>query len=303
MVKNLDEAISRAQKLSSQKVSIAVAEDKEVLTAVKEAVEKEICEPILVGDESKIKEISSELDFDVKKFKIIDEKDAPKAAKKAVELVSKGEADLVMKGHVQTKDLLKAVLDKEIGLRTGRILSHIAILDVPNHDKLLFLTDAAMNIAPDLNQKINIVQNAVDMAINMEIPEPKVAPLAAVENVNLDMDATLDAAHLSKMADRGQIKNAIVDGPLALDNAISMDAAKHKGIDSPVAGQADILLAPAIETGNALYKALTHLANAKIAGVISGAKSPVILTSRADPHEAKVYSIAAACLMAANQKA
>ncbi|ACB85256.1 phosphate butyryltransferase [Natranaerobius thermophilus] len=302
MVKNLDEVFNKAKEYTTQKVSVAAAEDKEVLIALKEAAENEICEPILVGDEKKIKEIADELNFDVSSYKIINESEPAKASQMAVKLVNQGEADTVMKGHVQTRDLLKAVLDKENGLRTGNILSHIAILDVPEYDKLLFLTDAAMNIAPDLDQKVNIVQNSVDIANDMNIEKPKVAPLAAVEVVNPDMEATKEAALLSKMADRGQIKNAHVDGPLALDNAISKEAAAQKKIDSPVAGDADILLVPDIEAGNILYKSLTHLAKGQIAGIIAGAKTPVILTSRADPHEAKVYSIAAACMMMANRK-
>ncbi len=302
MVKSLQEVFDQASIFTTQRVSVAAAEDKEVLMALKEAVESDICHPILIGDQDQITRLAGEIDFNINGFHLIDQPEPREAARTAVELVNKDEADLLMKGHVQTKDLLKAVLDKEIGLRTGKILSHIAILDVPAYHKLLFLTDAAMNIAPNLDQKATITQNAVDMAINLNISEPKVAPLAAVEVVNPDMEATMDASVLSKMADRGQIKNAHVDGPLALDNAISQEAASQKKINSSVAGDADILLVPDIEAGNVLYKSLTQLGKGKIAGILAGAKRPVILTSRADPHDAKVYSIAAACTMVANLK-
>ncbi len=301
-MKTLDALVTRARELKSQRVTVAIPEDHEVMLALKEAVHEGICEPILVGNGPEINKVAKSINFDISNLEVIEEESSRSAARKAVELVSSGEADLVMKGNVQTRDLLKAVLDKEIGLRGGRILSHVAILDVPTKDGILLLSDAAMNIAPELEEKVEIVKNAIDVAVNLEINEPKVALMAAVEVVNPDMKATMDAAVIAKMADRGQIQGGIVDGPFALDNAVSVEAAKQKKIDSPVAGQADILITPAIETGNVLYKTITHLTEGKVAGLLAGAKSPVILTSRADPHDSKVYSIAAACVMAANQK-
>jgi phosphate butyryltransferase len=199
-----------------------------------------------------------------------------------------------MKGNVPTAVLLKAVLNKEFGLRTGHVLSHVAAFEIPDYNRLIFVTDAAMNIAPDLNQKVQIVKNAVNVARSLGIECPKVAPLAAVEVVNPDMQATLDAAVLTQMNARGQIQNCQIDGPLALDNAVSAFAAEHKGIVSEVAGQADILLVPTIEVGNVLYKSLIYFAKAKVGAVIAGAKAPIVLTSRADSAESKLYSLAVA---------
>jgi phosphate butyryltransferase len=215
-----------------------------------------------------------------------------------VELVSSGNADMVMKGLVDTATFLRAVLDKEKGLRTGKILSHVAVFDVPALQRIIVLTDAAMNIAPDLMTKKQILENAVGIAKSIGIDTPKVAVVAAVEVVNPDMQPTLDAAVLSKMNDRGQIKGCIVDGPFAIDNALSEEAAEHKGIKSPVAGKADIILVPNIETGNVMYKTLTYTSNAKNGGILAGAAAPVILTSRSDSHESKLYSIALASLAA-----
>lgn len=199
-----------------------------------------------------------------------------------------------MKGNVPTATILKEVLNKEYGLRTGSVLSHVAAFEVPDYDQLIFVTDAAMNVAPDLNQKVQIVQNSVQVARALGIEMPKVAPLAAVEVVNPTMQATVDAALLTQMNNRGQIKDCIVDGPLALDNAVSALAAEHKGIKSEVAGQADILFVPTIEVGNVLYKSLIYFAKAKVGAIIAGAKAPIVLTSRADSAESKLYSLALA---------
>lgn len=295
MIRNFKELIEKCKEIGPRTIAVAVAQDEEVLTAVDGAYKLGIAKAILVGDKEKIEGIAKACGIDVSKFEVIDEKDNVEAAKKAVQLVSSGKADMVMKGLIGTADILRAVLDKDFGLRTGRVLSHVAVFEY--EDRLMLLTDAAMNIAPDINQKAQIVQNAVIVAKALGIDTPKVAPLAAVELVNPDMPATIDAAMLSKMAERGQIKGAIIDGPLALDNAVSVEAAQHKGIKSPVAGYADILLVPDIEAGNVLYKSIVYFAKAKICGIIAGAKAPVILTSRADSHEAKLNSIALAVLV------
>lgn len=302
MITSLKEIVQRAREAPLQKVSVAAPHDEEVLSALCTCYEENITEPVLVGDVRKIREVADKTCLPIKNFRMIDEPDDNKAAYRAVEIVKKGEADIVMKGKLHTAELLKAVLDKDMGLRTGRILSHIAILEVQDYERLIFLTDAGMNIAPDLQQKVEILNNAVDVARSLEINVPKVAAVAAVEVVNPNMEATIDAALLSKMAERGQIKNAIVDGPLAFDNAISREAAEHKGIESEVAGRADILLVPRIEVGNVMYKSLVYLAGAEVSGIIAGAKVPVVLTSRSDPHEAKVNSIATAVMMALTQK-
>ncbi|SHJ66312.1 phosphate butyryltransferase [Anaerobranca californiensis DSM 14826] len=301
MLTSISQIIEKAKQVPKQTLVVAAAEDNEVLAAVSEGVSLGIVDAILVGDEERIKEIAQGEGYDISQCRIINEQDKIKAARKSVEMVSQGEASLVMKGLIGTADILRAVLDKEIGLRTGRVLSHVAVLEIQGYDKLFLLTDGAMNIAPDLSQKAQIVQNAVSVAHALGIDTPKVAPLAAVELVNPDMQATLDAANLSKMADRGQIKGCIIDGPLALDNAVSLEAAEHKGIVSPVAGNADILLVPDIEAGNVLYKSIVYFANAKTAGLIAGAKAPVVLTSRSDTHEAKLNSIALGVLVAANR--
>ncbi len=301
MLTTIKGIIDKAKEVTKQTLVVAAAEDNEVLAAVSEAVRLGIVDAILVGDEFQINSIAQKEGFDIKNCKIINEPDKIKAARLSVEMVSKGEANLVMKGLLGTADILKAVLDKEIGLRTGKILSHVAVLEVQGFDRLFLLTDGAMNIAPDLSQKAQIVQNAITVAKAMGNNKPKVAPLAAVELVNPDMQPTLDAANLSKMADRGQIKDCIIDGPLALDNAVSLEAAEHKGIKSVVAGSADILLVPNIESGNVLYKSMVYFAKAKTAGIIAGAKAPVVLTSRSDTHEAKLYSIALGVLVAANR--
>lgn len=298
MITSFEELIQKAVDKESQRVAVAVAEDAEVLAAVKDAKALGIADFTLVGDKKKIVNISEEVGLDLGGIEVVDAANPVEACRTAVQLVSSGQAQLVMKGLVGTAVILRAVLDKEIGLRTGNLLSHVAILEAVGYDRLILMTDGGMNIAPDLQQKAQIVQNAVEVACSLGFENPKVAPLAALELVNPDMPATVDAALLAKMAERGQIKNCIIDGPLALDNAISKEAAKHKGIVSAVAGEADILLVPYIEVGNVLYKSMVYFAGAQAAGVIAGARAPIVLTSRADSHQTKVNSIAAAVLMA-----
>jgi len=297
MVKTFSELIAAAQQKDPKKLSVAVAEDIEVLSAVKKAKELNIVEPILVGNREKIEEISREIGFDLKDIEIVDEKDGQLAARKATELVSSGKAHILMKGLIDTSIIMKQVLDKEIGLRTEKIISHVAVFDVDTYHKLLFVTDAAMNISPDLNQKKDIILNAVSLAHSMGIDNPKVAVIAAKEKVSPKMEATIHAKELAEMNKNGEITGCIVDGPFALDNAISRKAAETKGIKSEVAVDADILLMPYIEAGNVLYKSLTYFANSKNAGIILGAKAPIVLTSRADSEETKLYSIVLAVLL------
>lgn len=302
MIKSFEEVLALAQAQETQKVAVAVAQDKDVLLAVKEACEKGIVTAVLVGDEDKIKEIATEIGFNLKKFEIIDEKDNKKAALKAVELVSTHKADMVMKGLIDTANFLRAVLNKEIGLRTGKLMSHVGVFEVPGYNRLIFLTDGAFNMYPELKEKVDIVNNAVVVAHAVGIKIPKVAPICAVEVVNPNMPATLDASILSKMNDRGQIKGCIIDGPLALDNALSEEAAKHKGVGGPVAGKADIFLMPNIECGNIMYKTLSYTAKANLGAILVGTSAPVVLTSRSDSHETKLNSIALAALVASNIK-
>jgi phosphate butyryltransferase len=276
-----------------KRLVVAGAQDEHSLEAVSAAVKKNYIEAILVGDAEKIREIAAKhKKLDISKMHIINEPNVQEAVAKAVKLVHYGEADILMKGNVGTAVLLKGVLNKEWGLRKNEVISHIALFEVPAyHHKLLAITDVAMNIAPDLNTKVGIVNNSIECLRKLGVEKPKVAVLGAVELVNEMMPATLDAALLSKMADRGQIKDCIIDGPLAFDNAISAESAKHKGIVSPVAGDADLLLLPDIEAGNVLYKSFIFFANAKTAAVILGATAPIVLTSRSDSEESKLDSI------------
>ncbi|WP_346870021.1 phosphate butyryltransferase [Clostridium sp. UBA5119] len=292
MVKSLEELLELAKKKEKKTMAVAVAQDSVVLEAVIKAVDMGIINAILVGNEDEIKTIAKDSNIDLSRVRIINEGDITKAAAKAVELVTKGEANYVMKGLLGTSDLLKAVLNKEANLRTNNILSHVMVYDVKSYDKLLLLTDGGMVPYPELKDKIGIIKNAVTVAKALEIDMPKVAPICAVEVVNPSMQATLDAAALSAMNRRGQIKGCIIDGPLGLDNAISKEAAHHKGIVSDVAGEVDILLVPNIEAGNFLGKSMTYFAGAESAGVIAGAKCPVVLVSRADSARSKLYSIA-----------
>lgn len=292
----LEELISRATQLPSKVVAIAAAEDAEVMEAVAHAINKDLASFILYGDEEKIISLLSthQIDRSNENLRIVSASSPKEAAQLAVKAVSSKEADVLMKGNVPTATILKEVLNKEYGLRTGSVLSHVAAFEVPGYDRLLFVTDAAMNLAPTIEQKVQIVQNSVAVARSLGLENPKVAPLAAVEVVNPAMQATVDAALLTQMNHRGQIKNCIIDGPLALDNAVSAIAAEHKGIKGEVAGQADILFVPTIEVGNVLYKSLIYFANAKVGAIISGAKAPIVLTSRADSAESKLNSLALA---------
>lgn len=302
MVKNFDEVLKKVKSLETKTVAVAVAQDEPVLQAIMEAKNQGIANAILVGDENKIKEVAASINMDLSQFEIVHEANVAKAALKAVELVSSGKADMVMKGLVDTANFLRAVLNKEVGLRSGRLMSHVAVFEIAGIDRLIFLTDAAFNMYPELKDKVDIINNSVKMAHAIGIECPKVAPICAVEVVNPSMPATLDAAMLSKMSDRGQIKGCIVDGPLALDNALSEEAAKHKNVGGPVAGKADIMVLPNIEAGNVMYKTLTYTSNSKNGGLLVGTTAPVILTSRSDSFETKMNSIALAALVAEHNK-
>jgi phosphate butyryltransferase len=293
----LDSLISMASQGGRKTVAVAAAEDSEVLEAVARAVELELAHFLLFGNKEEIEQMITAKHPDLADSKAIEIISAPNhntAAEMAVKAVKNKEANVLMKGNIPTAVILKAVLNKEYGLRSGTVLSHVAVFEVPGYDRFTIVTDAAMNLSPDVEQKAQIIKNAVKVAHSIGIDMPKVAPLAAVEVVNPAMQATIDAASLTMMNKRGQIPGCIVDGPLALDNAVSQLAAEHKGIKSEVAGQADILLVPAIEVGNVLYKSLMYFANAKVGAVIAGAKAPIVLTSRADTAESKLYSLALA---------
>ncbi|MDI3494934.1 MAG: phosphate butyryltransferase [Pseudothermotoga sp.] len=278
-----------------RKLVVASAADSVVLNAVKLAVEYEIVSPILVGPYEKIKVLSSNIDLDLSKCEVVDSPESDAAAK-AVEIADKN-GELLMKGLVKTGDLMKLVLQDEYRLKTGSTMTMVSVFDIPSYAKLLAVSDAGMIISPTLEQKVDMINAAVRVMKKFGVEKPKVAVLGAVEIPNLKMSATLDAAILSKMNDRNQIKDCIVDGPFALDNAISIEAAKHKGVESPVAGDADVLIMPDIEAGNIFYKSMVFLANAKVASVILGARLPIVLTSRADSDETKLYSIALGALL------
>lgn len=297
MAKDFATLLKSAQSKGPVKLSVAVAQDPDVLKAIKEATSLGIIDPILVGHRDEIDQVAKSIDFNISDLEIIDEEDKTKAARMATELVSKGKAQVLMKGLVDTSIIMKQVLDAEIGLRTGNVISHVGVIDIPSYHKLFALTDGAMILAPNLDVKKQIIENAVKLFHALGVEKPKVAVLAAKEKVDPKMEATLHARDLKEMNARGEIKGCIVDGPFALDNAVSKRSAEIKGIDSPVAGDADILLVPNIESGNVLYKSLTFLGNAKSAGLIIGTKAPIVVTSRADNNEAKLNSIALAAMM------
>jgi phosphate butyryltransferase len=291
VLKKLSDLDKLALKKGKKKVAVAVAHDEHCLEAVCAVMKKGIIDAILIGSEVRIKKIAETLKLNLKGAKIINEENDVQAVRLAVRLVRNKEADILMKGNVPSATFLKGVLDKEQGLRKSEVLCHFAMFEVPTYHKLIALSDAAMVIAPDMKTKIAILNNCVGFMNQLGYAKPKVAILGAVEMVNEQMPATLEAAMIAKMNQRGQIRNCIIDGPLAYDNAVSAESAKHKGIVSEVAGDADMLLAPDIEAGNILYKCYGFSANAKLAAVILGAAAPIVLTSRSDTEEAKQASI------------
>lgn len=303
MKQGFDDIIAKVKECGKKTVAVSVAQDSAVLEAVKAAKERNIADAILVGDEAKIREIASSIDMDLEGYEIIDEPDMIQASLKAVKLAHEGKADMYMKGLIDTKNFLKSVLDKEVGLRTGGVLSHVAVFEIPGIDRLLFLTDVAFMTYPALEDKVNIIKNTLPVCRACGIENPKVSPLAAVEVVNPKMPATVDAAELTRMCEEGELTGCIVDGPLSLDLAIDPEAAKHKGATGrKIQGDADVLLFPDIHAGNLVYKAIVHMTKMKNGCILTGTKVPVILTSRSDTFETKVNSIALAAVVSEEMK-
>ncbi|HVH28335.1 MAG TPA: bifunctional enoyl-CoA hydratase/phosphate acetyltransferase [Vicinamibacterales bacterium] len=293
-----EQLLERCRSLEPVRTAVAHPCEETALTAAIQAKDMGLIVPILVGPAAKIREVANQHGVDLGGVQIVDVPHSHAAAATAVQLVREGQAEVLMKGSLHSDELLGAVVAKDTGLRTGRRLSHVFIMDVPTYHKVLLVTDGAINIAPTLEDKVDICQNAIDLARTLGVTRPKVAILAAVETISSKMVATVDAAALCKMADRGQITGAILDGPLAFDNAISAEAAQIKGIRSEVAGDPDILVAPDLESGNILAKQLSFLANADSAGLVLGARVPIILTSRADAVRARIASCGVAMLVA-----
>jgi phosphate acetyltransferase len=290
--------IERCKSLPPTPTAVVHPCDASSLSGAIEAAKLDLITPILVGPAARIRAIAGELKLDLGPYRIVDAPHSHASAEKAVEVVRNGEAEALMKGSLHTDELMAAVVKRDTGLRTARRISHCFIMDVPGHEDALIITDAAVNITPSLRDKVDIVQNAIDLARDLGVPEIRVAILSAMETVNPDVPSTLEAAALCKMADRGQITGAVLDGPLALDNAISLESAHIKKIDSPVAGRANVLVVPDLEAGNILAKSLTFLAGADAAGIVLGARVPIILTSRADSVGARLASCAVATLVA-----
>ncbi len=297
-MKNFKEVLQAVEAAEPRRVAVAAANEISIIKGLKNAQESNVGIPTFFGDARHIRSMVHDIGWNLPDERIVDVPDPLEAAAQAVLAVREGRCDVLMKGQIHTDDFLRTVLDKEKGLRTGVTMSHVFIMEVSGREKLLFVTDGAMNIAPDLVRKAEIILNAVYLANAFGVETPKVAVLAAVEVVNPAMPATLEAAALAKMGDRGQFPGCVIDGPFGLDNAVNPAAAKIKNIDSPVAGQADILLVPDIESGNMLVKCFSHLGGGRTAGVLVGASAPVVLTSRADSAEDKFLSIAVAVLMA-----
>jgi phosphate acetyltransferase len=294
--------IARAKQVSPAQTIVVHACDESSLRGPVEAAKLGIIKPILVGPAAKIEKVANEHRIEISDFQVVDAPHSEAAAERAVEMVHEGKGELLMKGSLHTDELIRAVTNSKTGLRTARRISHVFIMDVPTYPETLFVTDAAINIAPDLDAKRDIIQNAVDLFTQVGLGTPRVAILSAVETVTSKIPSTIDAAALCKMADRGQITNAVLDGPLAFDNAISPEAAKIKGIQSPVAGKAQILIVPDLEAGNMLAKNLIFLSKADSAGLVLGARVPVVLTSRADSVRSRMASCAAAVLYAAARR-
>jgi phosphate butyryltransferase len=289
---NFEQLISRVKSKEKKRLAIASAEGGEIIEAVKQATEAGIISAVLIGDQTKIEELCRKQNLDLNDVEIVHVPDPKHTARKAVQMVKEGRAQLLMKGKVDTPTMLKAVLDKEGGLRTGALLSHVAVVEVKTYPKFMLVTDGGMNIRPDLKQKADILRNAVDVTRMIGIVKPKVSCLAAIELVNPEMPETVDSAGLVKMAERGDIPDVTIDGPVAFDVAIDAEAARMKGITSPVAGDTDIFLVPDIASGNILVKSLIYLAGAKVGGVVVGGGAPIVLLSRSDSAAMKLYSMA-----------
>ncbi len=296
-VTSFDQLISIVKKKERKKLAIASAEGEEIIEAVKRATEEGIISAVLIGNQAKIEELCKKKDLDLNRVEVINATDPKLAASLTVETVKQGHAEMLMKGKVDTPTLLRAVLDKESGIGTDAFLSHVALVEVKSYLKLMLVTDGGMNIKPDVKQKVHILKNAVKVAKKLGVEKPKVSCLAAVELVNPDMPETVDAAGLVKMAERGDIGDVIIDGPIAFDAAISKDAARTKGIISPVAGDTDIFLVPDIASGNIFVKSLIYLADARVGGVVVGAEVPIVLLSRSDSAQTKLYSMALGAML------
>lgn len=295
MLKNFEALKTRLGGEKRKKVAVAMAQDADILKAVNQAHSMGLADAVLIGSVPRLEKLARELELELDRFEVREQNDEQQTVREAVETVRKGEAQVVMKGVCSTAAFLKGILDKENGLRSGNILSHLAVFESPNYPKLLFMSDAAMNIMPGLSEKVAITENAIRATHALGYELPKVALISAVEKVNAEgIPSTADAAIIAKMGDRKQIKNALIDGPMALDNALSEKANIVKGLESKVGGDADICIVPNIETGNVFYKALTILGNARVAGVIVGAAAPIVLTSRADSDDSKLLSIISA---------
>ena len=295
MLKNFKDIINKVKGKDLKTVVVVKAEDKEILLAVTEA--KDIAKFILVGDEHKIKSIAEEHGYDISSVTIINQSDERNALLESLKLVRTGSAHIVMKGKLSTGNLLKGILDKETGLRGDRILSHCLVCKISKYDRFMFITDSGMNINPDIKMKIDILNNAIELVNKFGIDKPNVAVLSFIETINFDMGETIDGAVLSKMAQRGQIKNCVIDGPLAMDLALSSESAEIKGITSPVAGKTDIFLVPNISAGNMMGKTLMYTAEGEFGGIILGAKAPVVMLSRSDPASIRLNSIALGVMM------
>ena len=306
-IQKLDDLVAAAQGLGPVSIAVAGAEDREVLLAVRDASAAGIATPCLVGDATRIAGVaeSAGVNLDAIHAEIVDVPSdqgwSAEVARQAVALVRQGRAGVLVKGKLDTADLLRAVLDRESGLRAGALLTHVGLFDVPGLDRLLYISDGGVVLNPTLRQKLEITRNAISVAHALGLTLPKVAILAAAEFVTEDMPTTVDAASLTKMADRGQITGALVDGPFGLDNAVSPAAADTKGLRGPVAGRADILIVPSVEAGNLMAKVITFLSGGRMAGIVVGARVPIVITSRADPHEGKLFSIALANILAAEK--
>jgi phosphate butyryltransferase len=296
ILKSMESFLEIAESKPKKKIVVAAAEDDCALLAISTAKKDGIADPILVGNKKKIEELASNIKFDLTDVEIIEENDKVTAAKIAVKLIRDGYGQILMKGMIGSAEFLKAVLDKEFGLRKGDLLSHIAFFEIPKYHKLIALSDAAQNINPTLDEKISIIKNAIDFFHRLGVENPKIAILSAVENVNFKMESTVHAALIAQMNHRNQLDGCIIDGPLAFDVAISKSACEHKGLKTDVGGDSDFLLVPDIVSGNVLYKSFTYFANATVAAIILGAKVPIVLTSRADTERSKLLSLAlAAC--------
>jgi phosphate butyryltransferase len=297
-IRSFEELMVRARYRGPKNVAIAAAHQDVVLHAAEDSEKEGLAEITLVGDEEKIRQIAEAEGVDIERMEIVHQPEPRRAARMVMEMVSEGAADIAMKGKIETADFLRAALSKDLNVRQGRLFTHVAAMEIPDFDRLILITDAGVVVAPTLEQKVEIVKNAIAVGHALDVDQPKVAVLAATEIVNPNVPSTIDAASLSKMAERRQILGGVVDGPLALDNAISAESARIKGIRSPVAGYADVLLVPDIEAGNVLAKAITYFASGEMAGVVVGAKAPLIVPSRSDTRWAKLVSIALGVMIA-----